>query len=89
MRTSTVLVLSDGWDLGDPHELSDELRRLRSQAKSLTWVNPYAAKAGFRPATAALQRALPYIDLLASPDDFPASHGVTGRTRSALVGEAA
>lgn len=83
-RTSAVLVLSDGWDLGEPQELADELRRLYGQAHSLTWVNPYAAKAGFRPATAALLRALPYIDLLTSPDDFPESHGVVrGRPRGA------
>lgn len=78
-RTSTVLVMSDGWDLGEPQELADELRRFHGQAHSLNWVNPYAAKAGFRPATAALQRALPYIDLLTSPDDFPASHAANGR----------
>jgi len=74
-RTSTVLVVSDGWDLGEADTLSDELRRVRSRAHRLVWVNPYAAQPGFEPATAALRAALPYVDLIASPDDFPAPHG--------------
>jgi uncharacterized protein len=79
-RASTLLIVSDGWDLGEPNELADELRRLRGQAHQLVWVNPYAAQAGFRPATAALRTAMPYIDLLASPEDFPLPHGPSTRT---------
>ena len=79
-RSSTLLIVSDGWDLGAPGELADELRRLRGQAHQLVWVNPYAAQAGFRPATAALKSAMPYVDLLASPEDFPSPHGPSIRT---------
>lgn len=81
-RTSTVLIVSDGWDLGEPEELRDQLRRLCGPAHQLVWVNPYAARAGFEPATAALRVALPFIDLLASPDDFPSAHGRSTRTPS-------
>lgn len=80
-RTSTVLVLSDGWDLGDAGALADELRRLRGQVHRLVWVNPYAAHAGFQPATAALKAALPYIDAITSPEDFPNPHGPAARDR--------
>ncbi|HKN07470.1 MAG TPA: VWA domain-containing protein [Thermoplasmata archaeon] len=84
--TSTLLILSDGWDLGEPNELADQLRRLRGRAYRLVWVNPYAAQARFRPATAALQVAMPYVDLLASPEDFPSPHGPARRARSAVPG---
>ena len=80
-RTSTLLVVSDGWDLGEPIELADQLRRLSGRVHRLVWVNPYAAQAGFQPATAALQAAMPYVDLLASPEDFPFPHGPARRTR--------
>jgi len=74
-RSSTLVIVSDGWDLGDTRELSEELRRLRGPAHAVVWVNPYAGRPGFRPATAALTAAMPYVDLLTSPDDFPHPHG--------------
>lgn len=80
--SSTLLIVSDGWDLGEPNELADELRRLHGQAHRLVWVNPYAGQAGFQPATAALRAAMPYVDLLASPEDFPSPRGPPGRTGS-------
>jgi uncharacterized protein len=76
--SSTLVILSDGWDLGAPEELASELRRLRGQSHQLVWVNPYASHAGFRPATAALRAAGPFVDLLASPEDFPRAHGPSG-----------
>ncbi len=87
-RTTSVLVLSDGWDLGEADPLSDELRRMRSRVHRLVWVNPYAAQAGFVPATAALRAALPYVDLISSPDDFPASHGSPSSRRLRSAGAA-
>jgi len=86
-RSSTLLVVSDGWDLGEPGELADQLRRLRGQAHRLVWVNPYAARTGFRPATAALRVAMPYVDLLASPEDFPTPHGPSGRFGGRIPGQ--
>jgi uncharacterized protein len=83
-RTSTVLILSDGWDLGEADALADELRRLRGRVHRLVWVNPYAAQAGFEPATAAMRAALPYVDTIASPDDFPTPHGPRSPRRGSL-----
>jgi len=73
--TTTVVIASDGWDLGDPAGLARELERLRREARRVVWVNPYAADQGFVPATAALKTALPFLDLLTSPRDFPRAHG--------------
>ncbi len=72
--TTTVLLVSDGWDLGDGDQLTLELARLSRLARGVAWVNPYAGERGFRPETAALRRALPFLDLLTSPSTFPAQY---------------
>jgi uncharacterized protein len=69
--TTTILLVSDGWDLGETPDLAWELEHLRREARRIVWVNPYAADPGFRPETAALKAALPYLDLLTSPAGFP------------------
>ncbi len=73
--TTTVLVISDGWDLDVSPGLAREVERLKARARRLVWLSPYAADPGFRPETAALKSALPHVDLLVGPADFPRSHG--------------
>ncbi len=84
--TTTVVLVSDGWDLGETPELARELERLKQAARRIVWVNPYAADPGFKPETAALRVALPYLDLLTSPSGFPRAFGPN---RGAGVGRAA
>ena len=67
---ATVVILSDGWDLGDTAMVGRELEWLHARAHLVAWVNPYARKAGFRPVTAAMREALPYVDVLLGPQDF-------------------
>jgi len=84
--TTTVLLVSDGWDLGETFDLTGQLEHLRREARRIVWVNPYAADPGFRPETAALKAALPYLDLLTSPVGFPRAYalpGSRGPTRAA------
>lgn len=78
--TTTVLILSDGWDLGEAEGLSHELRQLRHLTHRLVWVNPYAARPGFAPTTAGMQAALPLIDVLTSAERFPTPHRVRAAT---------
>ncbi|HEY0484934.1 MAG TPA: VWA domain-containing protein [Mycobacteriales bacterium] len=59
---TTVLVLSDGWDVGEPELLEAEMRRLRSSARRVIWLDPYAAAAGYTPEVGGLRRALPFVD---------------------------
>jgi uncharacterized protein with von Willebrand factor type A (vWA) domain len=62
-RSGTIaLVLSDGWDVGDPELLDTELRRLRSQVSRLIWLDPHAASTDYQPQVMGLQKAWPYID---------------------------
>ena len=59
-----VLVLSDGWDCGDPALLSEEMARLARSVHKVIWLNPLAARAGYEPATRGMKAILPHIDHL-------------------------
>ena len=61
-RGSVVVLLSDGWDCGDPAELAAETARLRRCAHRLVWLNPLKAHAGYEPLTRGMQAALPHVD---------------------------
>lgn len=59
-----VLILSDGWDCGDPHLLSQEMARLARSVYRVIWLNPLAARDEYEPATRGMQAVLPHIDHL-------------------------
>ncbi|MGH9231231.1 MAG: vWA domain-containing protein, partial [Acidimicrobiales bacterium] len=61
-RGAVVVVLSDGWDRGDPSLLGSELARLRRVAYRLVWVNPLKASPGFAPLAQGMAAALPHVD---------------------------
>jgi uncharacterized protein with von Willebrand factor type A (vWA) domain len=61
-RGAVVVVLSDGWDRGDPRELSDELARLRRTAHRLVWLNPLKVRPGYEPLARGMAAALPHVD---------------------------
>jgi uncharacterized protein with von Willebrand factor type A (vWA) domain len=63
-RGAVVIVLSDGWDRGDPDLLAAEMARLRSCAHRLVWLNPLAADPRYEPLTRGMQAAIPYTDRL-------------------------
>lgn len=80
---AVVLLISDGWDRGDPHELSRELARLQRSCHRLIWLNPLLGQASYRPETRGMAAALPHCD------DFVAAHSVAaldelGRLLAAL-----
>jgi uncharacterized protein len=61
-RGAVVVVMSDGWDRGDPTLLGTELARLRRVAYRLVWVNPLKASPGFAPLAQGMAAALPHVD---------------------------
>jgi hypothetical protein len=69
-RGAAVVVLSDGWDRGDPAALTAELVRLRRHAHRVVWVNPLKATAGYAPLARGMAAALPYVD------DFVEGHSL-------------
>jgi uncharacterized protein len=61
-RGATVVILSDGWDRGDPALLGAEMARLRRVAHRLVWVNPLKASPGYAPLAGGMAAALPHVD---------------------------
>jgi uncharacterized protein with von Willebrand factor type A (vWA) domain len=59
-----VLLVSDGWERGDPALLAREMATLRRSCHRLLWIDPLAARPGFEPTTVGLQAALPFVDEL-------------------------
>jgi uncharacterized protein with von Willebrand factor type A (vWA) domain len=59
---SVVLLISDGWDRGDPSELRQQVARLQRSCHRLIWLNPLIGTAGYSPLTRGLQAALPFVD---------------------------
>jgi uncharacterized protein with von Willebrand factor type A (vWA) domain len=57
-----VMIISDGWDRGDPEELAAEMGRLQRSSYRLLWLNPLLGSANYRPLTQGIQAALPYVD---------------------------
>jgi uncharacterized protein with von Willebrand factor type A (vWA) domain len=63
-RGAIVVILSDGWDRGDPEVLAEQVRRLQRVAHRVVWVNPLKASPGFAPIARGMAAALPYVDEL-------------------------
>jgi uncharacterized protein with von Willebrand factor type A (vWA) domain len=57
-----VLLISDGWDRGDPAELREQIARLQRSCHRLVWLNPLIGTADYAPLTRGLQAALPFVD---------------------------
>ncbi|UTI63425.1 VWA domain-containing protein [Paraconexibacter antarcticus] len=61
-RGAVVVILSDGWDRGDPDVLAAELARLRRSAHRVIWLNPLKASPGYEPLARGMAAALPHTD---------------------------
>jgi hypothetical protein len=63
LRSSgVVIVVSDGWDRGDPALVASETARLRRNCHRLVWLNPLAGTPGYQPLAGGMRAAYPYID---------------------------
>jgi uncharacterized protein with von Willebrand factor type A (vWA) domain len=61
-RGAVVVILSDGWDRGDPAVMSAEMARLARVAHRTVWVNPLKATPGYEPLSRGMAAALPHVD---------------------------
>jgi uncharacterized protein with von Willebrand factor type A (vWA) domain len=59
---AVVLIISDGWDRGDPTLLGTEMMRLQRSCYRLIWLNPLLGSPRYQPLTRGMQAALPFID---------------------------
>ncbi|MEU6263173.1 vWA domain-containing protein [Saccharopolyspora shandongensis] len=65
-RGSVVVIVSDGWETGDPRELGRQMARLARLAFRIIWVNPRVARPGYRPMAGGMAAAWPYCDVVLS-----------------------
>lgn len=61
-RGAVVVVLSDGWERGDPSLLGEQMARMSRLAHRVVWANPRRARPGFQPLVGGLLAALPHVD---------------------------
>ena len=61
-RGAIVILISDGWDRGDPELLAQEMARLQRHAHRLIWLNPLLGSPRYEPLTRGMEAALPYVD---------------------------
>lgn len=59
---SVVLVISDGWDRGEPALLKREMARLQRSCRRLIWLNPLLGAPDYEPLARGMQAALPHVD---------------------------
>jgi len=67
---TAVIILSDGYDAGDPEVLARALAELRRRARRIVWINPLAGRSDYAPESGGMQAALPHLDLLAAGADL-------------------
>jgi uncharacterized protein with von Willebrand factor type A (vWA) domain len=78
-RGAVVVILSDGWDRGDPTILAEQMQRLKRVAYRVVWVNPLKASEGYAPLARGMAAALPYVD------EFVEGHSLASLERLAEV----
>jgi uncharacterized protein len=71
-RGAVVVILSDGWERGEPGLVAREMERLSRLANRIVWVNPRVAASAFSPSAGGMSAALPYCDALVSGHSFAA-----------------
>ncbi len=78
-RGAIVVVLSDGWDRGDPAVLAEQMQRLHRVAHKVIWVNPLKVTPGYAPLARGMAAALPHVD------DFVEGHSIEAVEQLARV----
>lgn len=64
-RETVLMILSDGWETGEPGSLADQMRSLRRRVSRILWLNPLLGLKDYQPLTRGMAAALPYVDVFA------------------------
>ena len=64
-RRTVVVIVSDGWDTGEPAELPEALQVIARRAGRVIWLNPLLGSPSYEPLTRGMQAALPFVDVFA------------------------
>jgi uncharacterized protein with von Willebrand factor type A (vWA) domain len=81
---TAIIIMSDGYDTGEPAQLSDALLQLRRRARRIVWLNPLCNRPGYAPISQGMQAALPHLDLLAPGADLTSIQAVLPNLIEAL-----
>jgi uncharacterized protein with von Willebrand factor type A (vWA) domain len=81
---TAVIVMSDGYDTGDPQLLSGTLAQLKRRARRIVWLNPLCNQPGYAPVSEGMRAALPHLDLLAPGADLASIRAVLPNLIDAL-----
>ena len=76
-RGAVVVIISDGWDTGDPEILGREMERLSRVAHRIVWVNPRTQNPEYRPLAGGMAAAWPYCDAVVSAHTLHALDDLT------------
>ena len=71
-RGAVILIISDGWETGDPALLGAQMARLRRLAYKVVWANPRTQSERYRPEVGGMAAAWPYCDAVVSAHNFDA-----------------
>jgi uncharacterized protein with von Willebrand factor type A (vWA) domain len=77
-RRTIVIILSDGWDTGDPDVLATELLRIKRRAARLIWLNPLLGNPAYEPLTRGMVAALPFLDHFAAAHNLESLRALAG-----------
>ena len=69
-KRTVVIILSDGWDTGEPENLAAALSVLKRRAGRVIWLNPLLGSEGYEPVTRGMQAALPFVNVFAPAHDL-------------------
>ncbi len=71
-RGAVVLIISDGWETGDPELLAAQMARLSRVAHRIVWANPRTQSPRYRPEVGGMAAAWPYCDAVVSAHNLDA-----------------
>ena len=64
-RDTIFIILSDGWDTGEPEVLAAQMRAVRRRVQKILWLNPLLGLKDYQPVTRGMAAALPHVDVFA------------------------
>ena len=77
-RHTIVILLSDGWDTGEPEVLATEMLALKRRAGRLIWLNPLLGNPSYEPLTRGMAAALPLVDHFAAAHNLASLRDLAG-----------
>lgn len=82
-RDTVFMILSDGWDTGEPEMLAGELAAIQRRVRKLIWLNPLLGMSNYQPITRGMSAAMPFIDVFAPAHNLESLLNLEAKIRMA------